>query len=237
MTCRALLLLAIVSALAAGACAQDVQVQAQVHLVYPDSQKATPRHSSSNVVFWLAAVPSSAGANADPVVPGHFRMEQRNKSFNPHLLVVPLGSTVDFPNLDPFFHNVFSQFNGKRFDLGLYEAGSVKGVRFDHEGVSFIFCNIHPEMGAVIVTLATPYYAVSTGSGALTVHNVPPGIYELHLWAEGADTKALESLTRVVHISASQSDLGSFQIPANNRAAPHLNKFGNDYPPDRPSEY
>jgi plastocyanin len=233
---RAVLPVAVVVACAVVADAENVRVQAQVHLIYPDSQKATIRHSSSNVVLWLTSV-SSDGANSDPAVPGRFRMEQTNKSFHPHLLVVPLGSTVEFPNRDPFFHNVFSQFNGKRFDLGLYEAGSVKSVRFDHEGVSFLFCNIHPEMGAVIVTLATPYYAVSSGSGAVTLQNVPPGVYEMHLWAEGADAKTLESLTRVVRISASQNDLGSIQIVANNSAAPHLNKFGNDYRPERSTEY
>src|ERR1039458_5666431 len=102
---------------------------------------------------------------------------------------------VEFPNLDLFFHNVFSQFNGKRFDLGLYEAGSTKDVRFDHEGVSYIFCNIHPEMGAVIITLATPYFSVSAGSGHIALHNIPEGTYELHVWAEGADIKLLDALT------------------------------------------
>jgi plastocyanin len=232
---RSLVLLVIAMTPVACNCAEQVQVQ--VRLIYPGPQKATIRHSSSNVVLWLMEVSSSANSSADPVTPGRFRMEQKNKSFIPHLLVVPLGSTVEFPNRDPFFHNVFSQFNGKRFDLGLYEAGAVKDVRFDHEGVSYLFCNIHPEMGAVIVTLATPYYAVSNASGTVTLHNVPPGAYEMHLWAEGADAKTLESLTRVVHISATQSDLGSIQILTTNRPVPHLNKFGDDYRPDRPSAY
>ena len=69
---------------------------------------------------------------------------------------VTRGSSVEFPNRDPWFHNVFSLFNGKRFDLGLYEAGSTRTVHFDREGISFIFCNIHPEMSAVIVVLRTP---------------------------------------------------------------------------------
>jgi hypothetical protein len=157
--------------------------------------------------------------------------------FQPHLLVVPLGSTVAFPNLDPFFHNVFSQFNGKRFDLGLYEAGSTKDVRFNHEGVSYIFCNIHPEMSAVIITLATPWYASAAGSRAITLHNVPPGTYSLHVWAEGADTRLLESLTRTVHISAAQNDLGVIRISTGQEPPPHKNKFGQDYRPDPDSTY
>ena len=96
---------------------------------------------------------------------GHYRLLQKDKTFTPHLLVIPTGSSVDFPNLDPFYHNVFSLFNGKRFDLGLYESGSSRTVHFDHDGVSYIFCNIHPEMSAVIVTLSTPYFGVSAANG------------------------------------------------------------------------
>jgi hypothetical protein len=81
------------------------------------------------------------------------RLVQKNKSFEPHILVIPAGSMVEFPNHDPFFHNVFSLFEGKRFDLGLYEAGTSRMVRFDRPGISYIFCNIHPEMSAVIITL------------------------------------------------------------------------------------
>src|SRR6202008_2491180 len=117
---------------------------------------------SSGAVLWLNPIPPDPAASARP---GHFRLAQKDKSLNPHLLVVPLGSSVDFPNMDPFFHNVFSQFNGKRFDLGLYEEGSTRVVHFDHEGVSYIFCNIHSQMAAVIVTLRTPYFAVATRSG------------------------------------------------------------------------
>ena len=113
-----------------------------------------------------------------PPEPGHFRMAQKNKMFEPHLLIIPLGSTVSFPNLDPFFHNVFSQFNGQRFDLGLYEAGSTRDVHFDHEGVSYLFCNIHPEMSTIIITMSTPWYVVSPG-GPIVLPNVPPGQYRL----------------------------------------------------------
>ena len=98
---------------------------------------------------------------------------QRNKSFDPHVLVVPVGSVVAFPNHDPFFHNVFSLFEGKRFDLGLYEAGSTRDVHFDKPGISYIFCNIHPEMSAVVLALDTPYYGVSDPHGQVVIANVP----------------------------------------------------------------
>jgi hypothetical protein len=130
--------------------------------------------------------------------PGHYRLVQKDKTFTPHLLVIPTGSSVDFPNLDPFFHNVFSLFNGKRFDLGLYESGSSRTVHFDHDGVSYIFCNIHPEMSAVIVTLSTPYFEVSPADGSITLHAVPPATYEMHVWAEGSSAQDLNALSRRV---------------------------------------
>ena len=216
---------------------QDVEVQAQIQVIHPGAEKVTAHSPSSTVVLWLSGVSQDPEAAIATPPAGHFRMAQKNKGFSPHLLVVPLGSMVEFPNLDLFFHNVFSQFNGKRFDLGLYEAGSTKDVRFDHEGVSYIFCNIHPEMGAVIITLATPYFSVSAGSGHIALHNIPEGTYELHVWAEGADIKLLDALTRRVHITPSQGDLGTIQLVTSDTIPPHKNKFGEDYRPDQPSTY
>lgn len=201
-------------------------------------EKAQEPISQGNVVVWLSPEPGITPAGIEPLVPpGHFRMEQKNKSFTPHLLVVPLGSTVEFPNLDPFFHNVFSQFNGKRFDLGLYEAGSTRLVHFDHEGVSYIFCNIHSQMAAVIVTLRTPYFAVSSRSGPLELHDVPPGDYQMHVWAEGADPKILQELSRRVRVGPSQHDLGTLRVHIAGSLAEHKNKFGEDYRPDPVQSY
>src|SRR6266496_895518 len=115
-----------------------------------------------------------------------FRLIQQRKRFEPHLLVVAVGSTVEFPNLDPFFHNVFSLFEGKRFDLGLYEAGSIRNVSFDRPGISYIFCNIHAEMSAVVIAVPTPYYAISSVKGEIVLANVPVGRYAMHVWYETA---------------------------------------------------
>jgi plastocyanin len=216
----------------AGASAQDIEVQARIELLQAGGQKAS-NHASAHVVLWLTPEPGVATAFG----PGQFRMEQKNKSFNPHLLVVPLGSTVEFPNLDPFFHNVFSQFNGKRFDLGLYEAGSTRIVHFDHEGVSYLFCNIHSQMAAVIVTLRTPYFTVATRGGAIALHNVPAGDYEMHVWAEGGDAKQLEALSHRVHIGTFQRDLGTIPVYVTGAPSPHKNKFGDDYRPEPEQTY
>src|SRR5271155_3586528 len=187
---------------------QSSDVVAHVEVSRANKQKAS-HVQSSGVVVWLSPISSDPATSARP---GHFRLVQKDKSFNPHLLVVPLGSSVDFPNMDPFFHNVFSQFNGKRFDLGLYEEGSNKTVRFDHEGVSYIFCNIHPEMSAVVIALSSPYVDTSSQDGKIELHDVPSGSYEMHVWAEGADSKQLNALTRVVRIGPSQTDLGAIQL-------------------------
>ena len=129
-----------------------------------------------------------------------------------------VGSSVDFPNLDPFFHNVFSLFNGKRFDLGLYEGHSHRSVQFDREGVSYIFCNIHPDMGAVVVALNTPYYAVSTDNGTLTLHDVPRGRYRLNVWAENAPVERLNALSRIVEVGLNaQTSARSASRPAATR--------------------
>jgi hypothetical protein len=182
---------------------------------------------SSGAVVWL--VPSQPSATFTPPKPGHYRLIQKDKQFTPHLLVIPTGSTVDFPNLDPFFHNVFSFFNGKRFDLGLYESGSSRAVHFNRDGVSYIFCNIHPEMSAVIITLPTPYYGVSSANGDVTLPPIPAGSYDLHLWMEGATPENLKAQERRVEISPSQKELGAISIKIDSHPSSHKNKFGEDY--------
>ncbi|MGI8770164.1 MAG: hypothetical protein ACR2JE_01875 [Acidobacteriaceae bacterium] len=240
--CLLLLLLYCLSAPAFARVA-SVDVSAQVQVIregkLKQGQGGGSSSGSGDVVVWLVPLSASTGSAADPLpstTPEHFRMVQKDKTFTPHLLVVPTGSTVDFPNLDPFFHNVFSLFNGKRFDLGLYEAGSTRTVHFDHEGVSYIFCNIHPEMSAVIIALSTPYTGVSSPDGSITLHSVPPGMYEMKVWAEGSDARQLDTLNRRVRISPTQRDLGVLRIVEAGTPA-HKNKFGEDYNPAAPPLY
>jgi hypothetical protein len=151
---------------------------------------------------------------------------------------VPTGTSVEFPNQDPFFHNVFSLFNGKRFDLGLYESGTSRAVRFDREGVSYIFCNIHPEMGAVVLAMSTPYWGVSNATGEVSIPNVPPGSYKLHVWSEVAQSGNPAEAERVVQVGATPMHLDEIVL----QAAPdpmehHKNKFGEDYRPSRSNPY
>ena len=162
--------------------------------------------------------------------PIHAVLKQKNKSFEPHLLVVTKGSSVEFPNQDPWFHNVFSLFNGKKFDLGLYEAGTSRTVHFDRDGVSYIFCNIHPEMSAVVVVLSTPYYAVVAKSGDFSIAGTPPGKYTLHVWSENALPEALNGLARQVEIAGTTQSVGTLRVRESETArTQHKNKYGRDY--------
>jgi len=186
---------------------------------------------ASRVVVWL--VPEDA---ADAIRSGtqqrNYRMAQHNKTFEPDFLVVPLGSVVNFPNLDPWFHNVFSLYRGKRFDLGLYEAGAEKGVRFDRPGVSYLFCNIHPEMTAVVLTVDSAFYGVSDKAGHLSIANVPRGKYLLRVWYENASPQTLQALEQPVTIDSDTHALPSIALSVNKQDwAKHKNKYGSDYDP------
>lgn len=223
--------------------AQGVDVSAKI-VVHSDKRSNSAAHktaSAANVVVWLSPQqpvdPKPAPSSHSP-----YRLLQKDKQFSPHLLVVPTGTSVEFPNADPFFHNVFSLFNGKRFDLGLYESGTSRSVKFDREGVSYIFCNIHPEMGAIVLSLSTPYYAISNPDGAVTIRGVPPGSYRLNLWSENAQPLTPNETPRVIQIppEASGSPIRVGEIAMQPSMSPighHTNKFGEDYRPETQPPY
>ncbi len=190
------------------------------------AEKETPIKDAGEIVFWLTP------ADHAPTVQRptqHFRITQQDKKFHPNFLVVPQGSIVDFPNLDPWFHNVFSQFRGKRFDLGLYQAGAQRSVTFDKAGVSYLFCNIHPEMTAVVVSVESNYYAVSDKSGHAQIPNVPTGRYVLHVWHRDALSDSLTAAERPVDLDQDRS-IGPIMVQVKPQEhTGHKNKYGHDY--------
>jgi plastocyanin len=218
----------LITVLAAGA--EDVTVTARVALMNGAASGHAPQ--SAGAVLWL--VPQDAQAGSSDATRPRPQLVQRNKTFQPHLLVVPVGSVVAFPNRDPFFHNVFSLFEGKRFDLGLYEAGSSRDVLFDKPGISYIFCDIHAEMSAVIIALPTPYFAISDRKGQIIVPHVPPGRYMLHVWYETASSQQLSGLTREVEVSENDATLGLFRLTLAPEPQTHKDKYGRDYDPPSP---
>jgi plastocyanin len=208
---------------------QSPQVSLHTHVTRQQGRGSVAQPSSGDVVVWLTPTQKT------PLPPvarkgEQFVLAQKDKQFTPHILVVPTGSYVEFPNLDPFFHNVFSLFNGKRFDLGLYEAHTQRSVLFDREGISYIFCNIHPAMGAVVISLSTPYYGVSSRDGTIVLHDVPPGRYRLHVWAENVPVDRLDALSRIVDIEGQNTDLGVLSVQVTGSLMKHHeNKFGESY--------
>jgi hypothetical protein len=207
--------------------AAEVKAQLIGNSAGPSLRKSERLPSS---VIWLEPVQP-----VDAPAPGKFTLLQKNKMFTPHLLVVPVGSSVAFPNADPFFHNVFSLFDGKRFDLGLYEAGSTRSVLFSRVGVSYIFCNIHSEMSAVVIALDTPFYGIADPHGTFRIQDVPDGDYNLQIWVEGQPQNSLDEQTRPVHISGAVAELGDIRAATANQR--HLNMFGRPYEPDAKPPY
>lgn len=229
-------LLASVALLATAAVPLRSQENATTELRLRIQSSLPGRHRAVPAVLWLDSAPGTA---VPAFVPrSHYTLVQKNRTFIPHLQVIPVGSVVQFPNEDPFFHNVFSLFDGKRFDLGLYEAGSSKSVTFSRVGVSYIFCNIHPEMSAVIVALATPLFATADSHDAFVLPAIPRGDYTLHFWIEGVPQSVLEHLSRPVHIASRALNLGVIPAPIPPTAAmTHNNLYGKPYPGETPSPY
>jgi hypothetical protein len=212
------------------ACAQPVTVTARVAW---NGGKPGHKREAPQAVVWLT--PLGETLPEWKLSPGAIpKLVQKNKSFSPHLLIVPVGSVVQFPNRDPFFHNVFSLFDGKRFDLGLYEAGTSRNVHFDKPGISYIFCNIHAEMSAVVITLPTPYYAISNQQGEVVIPNVPAGRYTLRVWYEAAQQEELDAQTREIAVSETSSTLGVLHLTPPAQPPAHTDKYGGEYAPPDP---
>jgi plastocyanin len=223
-----MLCLLLVFAAAQRSLAQDVPLKARVEL----TRNGQRLKDASKAVIWLT--PMGGGTVETPQqkpfeIP---KLVQKNKMFHPSLIVIPVGGKVEFPNQDPFFHNVFSLFEGKRFDLGLYESGTTRFVQFDKPGISFIFCNIHAQMSAVVVALATPYYAISDARGEVSLANVPPGRYALQVFHPSVAPEALKALGHEITVTAGSTFIGTFSLAESDLELAHKNKYGREY--DRP---
>jgi plastocyanin len=151
-------------------------------------------------------------------------LTQKNKTFQPQVLAVPVGSTVTFPNLDPIFHNVFSLSGPQPFDLGLYRAGQTRTRTFQQPGAYRVFCNIHPEMTALVLVVPTPYAALADADGRFTL-DLPPGRYRVTAVSPRASPVSVEIVT-----TAGATDAPDLTLDESAWAAQHKNKYGQDYP-------
>jgi plastocyanin len=182
-----------------------------------------------NTVIFLE--PSAGGKGTVGATDAQIAMQ--SKQFVPRVRVVTIGSRVNFPNQDPFRHNVFSNTPGGTFDLGLYPRGTYRATSFRRAGVYPIFCNIHSRMSAFVVTLATPHYTQAQADGSWTIRGVPPGRYILHAWHERAPERTRE----VVIADDALSGLDD-QLDARGwRPVSHKNKFGREYPSTERDRY
>ena len=208
----ALVTLALPALLSAGT------VSGRVELIEKGGRKAS---DLSDVVVFIE------GAKARPR-PSRVTMTMKGKSFVPRVVVVPVGGTVDFPNEDPIFHNVFSVSGDNRFDLDLYKRPKSGSWTFQRPGVVRVYCNIHPQMSAVVVVRDNPYFAKAGADGAFSIPDVPPGRYVLKAWNERAAEVGKEIVV------PAQGDVGTdltLDTSAYKRVA-HKNKFGKDYAGD-----
>jgi len=132
---------------------------------------------------------------------------------------------------------VFSIYQGKPFDLGLYESGSSKKIKFVRPGVSYIFCNIHPEMSAAVVVLTTPYFAMTGPDGTFSITHVRPGSYKLQVWYELASESELESSSQELVVGSRDASVSSITLHSSDGRKEHLNKYGEAYPVSKPQSY
>jgi plastocyanin len=211
-------------------------VAGRIVLIDSHDSSVKKKKDFAGVVVWLKPV------NDAPVTFPRKRVEmlQKDKRFSPHILVISAGTNVDFPNLDPIFHNAFSNFEGQIFDIGLYPPGSSRSVRFDRPGIVHIFCNIHPSMSAIIVVVDSPYFTTTDESGGFCMPNVPPGTYEVHFFHERATPETLQSLVRTISVGNGPNELAGVTISESGYLpVGHKNKYGRDYPPSagNPPDY
>ena len=157
-----------------------------------------------------------------PERPKRATMAQQNKTFIPHIVVVQVESTIDFPNQDDIFHNIFSDSRAHPFDLGLYRSGASRSVIFREPGTYRVFCNIHPQMTGVLLVLRTPYF-VETDSGGNYRMELPPGQYRVTAWSEHSQPTTSEvDLAGSATLNLTLDESKFVELP-------HKNKYGQDY--------
>jgi plastocyanin len=177
-----------------------------------------PVQDLSDVVVYVDGPKAKGKPTRVPVV-------MKGKEFRPRVVAVPQGGTVDFPNEDPVFHNVFSVSGQNRFDLDLYKRPKTKSWTFQNAGVARVYCNIHPQMSAVVLVRDNPYFTTAAADGTFTIEGVPAGRWRLKAWQERAPEAAVEvTVPEDGRVSASvRLDASAW------KRVQHKNKFGKDY--------
>ena len=177
------------------------------------------RKDSAGVLVHLEGVPGAPSPPKD-----HAVIRQREKQFDPPVTIVVRGTTVDFPNDDKFFHNVFSVSRPARFDLGLYKSGTSKSVEMKHAGTVDVYCNIHPNMVARVKVLDNPFYTITDAQGRFRIAGVPPGQFPIVAWLPTGD-----QATGTITVKAGEVVDVKLEVSATVRKESHLRKDGTPY--------
>jgi plastocyanin len=139
--------------------------------------------AETRAIQTIPAVALLRGAVGDvSLTPTNISLAQRDTTFTPAVVVIGVGSTVEFPNGDPFFHNVFSYSSAQRFDLGRYPQGESKSVRFDEPGIVRVYCEVHETMRSAVIVAENPFHALVDEAGTFTIRGVPAGHWQLEIW-------------------------------------------------------
>jgi plastocyanin len=190
-------------------------ITGKVELTEKGGRKAT---DLSDVIVYVE------GAKVKPK-PATATVTMKGKSFSPHMVAVPVGGTVEFPNEDPIFHNAFSVSGENHFDLQLYKRPKVGSFTFQHPGIVKVYCNIHPQMSAVVVVRENALFTKAAADGNFAIENVPAGKYTVKAWNERAGEASAE-----VTVGEKGETQATFALDASTyKAVPHKNKFGKDY--------
>lgn len=178
-----------------------------------------PKADKTGVIVYLENVPGTP-----PTPKDHAVIRQREKQFDPPLTVVIKGTTIDFPNEDKIFHNVFSVSRPARFDLGLYKSGTMKSVEMKRAGVVDVYCNIHPDMVAKVKVLENAYYTITGKTGQFRIENVPPGEYPIVAWLQTGD----QARGKVVVTAGGTAEV-KLEVREVARRDTHMRKDGTPY--------
>jgi len=176
----------------------------------------------TETLVWL----EPTGGRLTKRAPAAFQMTTRSKTLVPHVLAIPVGSTVMFPNDDPISHNLFSLSPANTFDLGLYRKGAGKSQKFDSPGIVNVYCNVHPQMSAVIHVMPNAWYAFADGNGNYSIGDVPAGKYHVVAWNEQGGQAMAD-----VNVANTGATVALTLDSRNYRQAQHMNKVGKPYAP------
>lgn len=218
VTSVAVAALAVVAAAVATAQVPPAAKPGAVRGLVTVKDKGGAKPDRSGVVVYLEKVPGPPPAPTTAVI------RQRDKQFDPPLTIVVRGATVDFPNEDKIFHNVFSVSRPARFDLGLYKSGAKKSVEMKRPGTVDVYCNIHPEMVAKVKVLENGFYTRTDKSGAFVIDGVPPGDYPIVAWLPTGD----EARGRVTITSGGTTDV-RLEVTEVKKKTTHTRKDGTPY--------